>query len=147
MHYLRSFPYLCLNILKDSSLNFCTISILNPYLLPCFDCQIHIALMITTKGLSVVCLLFLICKRHIAMVIYRFLHLFSVSVIVIYGFCINYAKMMRKMLQLLQCYRLYKSLIPINVFYLRYICSIIWEMNIFVFVSLQVKYDTYSISQ
>ena len=91
------FPYFCLKSLKDSLLNFCTINILNPYLLPCFDCQIHIALMITTKGLSVVCLLFLICKRHIAMVIYRFLHcLFSVSITVIYGFCINYAKMMRK---------------------------------------------------
>ena len=93
------FPYFCLNIIKDSLLNFYTISILNPYLLPCFDCQIHIALMITTKGLSVVCLLFLICKRHIAVVIYRFLHcLFSMSIIAIYGFCINYAKMTRKML-------------------------------------------------
>ena len=117
----RYFPYFHLNISKDSVLHVCTISMLNPYLLPCFDCQIHIALMITTKGLSIVCLLFLICKRHIAMVIYRFLHcLFSVSIIAIYGFCINYAKMRRKMLQLLQFCRLYKSLIPINVFYLRH---------------------------
>ena len=104
MHYHWSvvlfnvyFPYFCLNILKDSLLNFCTISILNPYLLPCFDCQIHIAIMITTKGLSIECLLFLIWKRHIAMVIYRLLHcLFSVSIITINSFGINYAKMMRK---------------------------------------------------